>query len=271
MGTNCAPLIADLFLFCYERDFMSNLQKSKRYDLIDMFNDTSRYLDDIFTIDNPEFEKHIPDIYPTELQLNKANTSDTETSFLDLNIKVIGSDVHTSVYDKRDDFGFPIVNFPWLSGDVPRLPSYGVYISQLVRFARCCTSVSDFNSKNLQLTSKLLTQGYRYHKLRKTFGKFFRSYSDLLSKFGEISFQEYVTEGISHPVFYGDLVYKLRRVRHEANFVLSGSKIVKRLRRRKYDPSIIEKTIGLVLGPSTALYRSFLKHCTLTNKAVGTI
>ena len=121
MDTNCAPLIADLFLSCYERDFMSNLHNSKQYDLIDMFNDTSRYLDDIFTIDNPEFEKHIPDIYPTELQLNKENTSDKETSFLDLNMKVIGSDVHTTVYDKRDNFGFPIVNFPWLSGDVPRL------------------------------------------------------------------------------------------------------------------------------------------------------
>ena len=90
---------------------MSNLHKSKQYDLIDMFNDTSRYLDDIFTIDNPEFEEHIPHIYPTELPLNKANTSDKETSVFDLNIKVIGSDVHTSVYDKRDDFGFPIV-FP---------------------------------------------------------------------------------------------------------------------------------------------------------------
>ena len=100
----------------------------------------------IFTIDNPEFEKYIPDLYPAELQLNKANTSDKETSFLDLNIKVIGSDIHTSDYDKRDDFGFPIVNFPWLSGDVPRLPSYGIYISQLVRFARCCTSVLDSHS-----------------------------------------------------------------------------------------------------------------------------
>ena len=248
---------------------MSNLHKSKGYDLIDMFNDTSRYFDDIFTIDNPEFEKHIPDVYPRELQLNKANTSDKETSFLDLNIKVIGNDVHTSVYDKRDAFGFPIVNFSWLSGDVPRFPSYGVNISQLVRFDRCCTSVSDFNSKNLQLTSKLLTQGYKYHKLRKTFDKFFRSYSDLLSKFGEISFQEYVTEGISQPVFYGDLVYKLKRVRCEANFVSSGSKTG--LRCRKYDPLIIERTIGLVLGPSTALYRSFLEHCTLTNKAVETI
>ena len=123
---------------------MSNLHKSKQYDLIDMFNDTSRYLNDIFTIDNPEFEKHIPDIYPTELQLNKAITADKETSFLDFDIKVVGSDVHTSVYDKRDDFGFPIVNFPWFSGNVPRLPSYVVYISQLVRFARCCTIVSDY-------------------------------------------------------------------------------------------------------------------------------
>ena len=163
------------------------------------------------------------------------------------------------------------MNFPWLSGDVPRLPSYGIYISQLVRFARCCTSILDFHSKNLQITSKLLTQGYRYHKLRKTFGKFFRSYSELLSKYGDISFQEYLSKGISHPVFYGDLVYKLRRVKDTPNFILSGSKIVKRLRRRQYDPVIIERTIGHVLGPSTALYEPFLKHCTLTYKAVGTI
>ena len=157
-----------------------------------------------------------------------------------------------------------------MSGDVPRLPSYGIYISQLVRFARCCTSVFDFYSKHLQITSKLLIQGYRYHKLRKTFGKFFRSYSELLSKFGEILFQDYVSQGITHPVFYGDLVYKLRRVKGEANFISSGSKIVKRLRRRQYDPAVIERTKGLVLGPFTALYRSFFKRCTLTNKAVRT-
>ena len=135
----------------------------------------------------------------------------------------------------RISFGFPIVNFPWLNGDVPRPPSYGIYISQLVRFARCCTSVLDFHSKNLQITSKLLTQGYRYHKLRKTFGKFFRSYSELLSKFCDISFHEYVFKGISQPVFYGDLVNKLRRAKDTPNFISSGSKIVKRLRRRQYD------------------------------------
>ena len=124
---------------------MSNLHKSKQYDLIDMFNDTSRYLDDIFTIDNPEFEKHIPDICVSNgTSVKQSNYVRQKTSFLNFDIKVVGSDVHTSVYDKRDDFGFPIVNFPWFSGDVPRLPSYVVYISQLVRFARCCTSVSDY-------------------------------------------------------------------------------------------------------------------------------
>ena len=103
------------------------------------------------------------------------------------------------------------------------------------------------------------------------FGKFFRSYSELLSKFGAISFQEYVSKGITRTVFYGDLVYKLKRIKSEANFISSGSKILKRIRRRQYDPAIIERTIGLVLGPYKALYRSFLKRCTLTNKAVGTI
>ena len=166
---------------------------------------------------------------------------------------------------------FLLLISPWLSGDVPRLPLYGIYIPQLVRSARCCTSVLDSHSKYLQITSNLLTQGYRYHKLRKTFGKFFRSYSELLSKFSDISFQEYVSKGISHLVFYGDLVYKLRRAKDTSNYISSGSQIVKRLRRRQYDPLIIERTIGFVLGPSTALYRHFLKHCTLTKKAVGTI
>ena len=155
----CSTYGRPIFILLREGFYAKPLE-IQRFDLIDKFNDTSRYLDDIFTIDNLEFVEHIPDIYPRELQLNKANISDKETSFLDLNIKVIGSNIHTNVYDKRDDFGFPKVNFPWLSGDVPRLPSYGIYISQLVRFARCWTSVLDFHSKNLQITSKLLTQGY---------------------------------------------------------------------------------------------------------------
>ena len=142
-------------------------------------------------------------------------------------MKVIGSNIHASVYNKRYYFGFPVVNFPWLSGDVSRLPSYGIHILQLVRFAKCSTSVFDSYSQNLQITSKLLWQGYRYHKLRKMFGKFLRSHSELLSKSGAISFQHYVSKEISQLVFYDNLVYKLRRVKDNAKYISSASKIVK--------------------------------------------
>ena len=173
MGTNCAPLVADLFLFCYERDFMLSLSDNNQADIIEAFNSTSRYLDDLLNIDNPYFEQMVGQIYPTELQLNKAKSSDTEAPFLDLNLSITNGIVSSKIYDKRGDFNFEIVNFPFLDGDVPRSPSYGVYISQLIRFARVCSNVVDFNNRNLFLTAKLLKQGYRYHKIRKAFSKFY--------------------------------------------------------------------------------------------------
>ena len=78
MGTNCAPLVADLFLFCYERDFMLSLSKDNKSDVIEAFNSTSWYLDDILNIDNNFFDSMVNRIYPSELQLNKVNVSDTE-------------------------------------------------------------------------------------------------------------------------------------------------------------------------------------------------
>ena len=100
-------------------------------------------------------------IYPSELQLNKANVSDAEASFLDLHLSISDGFVKTKIYDKRDDFDFDIVNFPFLDGDVPRSASYGVYISQLIRFARVSIHVDDFNTRNKVLTAKLLRQEYR--------------------------------------------------------------------------------------------------------------
>ena len=98
-------------------------------------NSTSRYLDDLLNIDNNFFDSMVNRIYPSELQLNKANVSDAEASFLDLHLSISDGFVKTKIYDKRDDFDFDIVNFPFLDGDVPRSASYGVYISQLIRFA----------------------------------------------------------------------------------------------------------------------------------------
>ena len=172
--TNCATLVADLFLFCYERDFMMSLSDDKQIDVIDAFNTTSRYLDDVLNIINVYFDNMASHVYPSELQLNKANTSDAEAAFLDLHLSMLGDIVSTKIDDKGDDFDFEIVNFPFLGSGVPRSASCGVYVSQLIRFARASSYVTDFNTRNKLLTQKLLKQGYRYHNLRKTYSKFYR-------------------------------------------------------------------------------------------------
>ena len=174
MGTNCAPLVADLFLFCYERDFMTSLSDVKQAEIIEAFKSTSRYLDDLLNIDNFYFEGMVNRIYPPELQLNKANTSDTETPFLDLHLSISNGFVSPKIYDKCDDFDFDIINFPFLDGDVPRSTSYVVYNYHLIRFARVSSYVAEFNARNKSLTAELLQQGYRYQKLRKTFSKVYR-------------------------------------------------------------------------------------------------
>ena len=129
---------------------------------------------------------------------------------MDLNLFVFNDIVSTKIYDERDHFDFDIVNFPFLDGDVPRRTSYGVCISHLIRFARASSNVSDFNCRNRVLTAKLLKQGYRYHKPRKPFSKFYRRHSELVEKYN-VSLRKLLHQGISEPEFYGDLVYRIRK------------------------------------------------------------
>ena len=96
----------------------------------------------------------VSQMYPSELQLNKANTSDTKTAFLDFYLSISNDIVSTKIYDKSDDFDFKIVKFPFLDGDVPRSTSYGVYISQLIRFARASSYVTEFNTRNKFINSE---------------------------------------------------------------------------------------------------------------------
>ena len=125
-----------------------SLSDDKQADVIDALNTTYRYLDDIVNINNVYFDNIVGQIYPSEFQLNKANTSDTEAAFLDLHLSISKDIVSTKIYDKRDDFDFGIVNFPFLNGDVPRSTSYGVDISQLILFARASSYDADFNTRN---------------------------------------------------------------------------------------------------------------------------
>ena len=211
MGTNCAPLVADLFLFCNERDFMLSLSEDNQSDVIEAFNSTSRYLDDLLNIDNNFFDSMVNSIYPSELQLNKANVSDTEASFLDLHLSISDGLSRLKLMINEMILIFDIVNFPFLDGDVPRSTSCGVYISQLIRFARVSSLVDDFNTRNKVLTAKLLRQGYRYHKIRKAFSKFYRRHFDIVSKYN-VGLKTLLLEGLSEPEFYGDLVYKFRKI-----------------------------------------------------------
>ena len=136
----------------------------------------------------------------SQCQPNKADISDTEAAFLDLNLSISNDIVSTKIYDKRDDFDFEIVNFSFLDGDVPRSTSYGVYISQLIRFARASSYITDFNTRNKLLTQNLLKQGYRYHKLRKIFSKSYRRYYDLISKF-QVGLKSLLRHGLLEPEF----------------------------------------------------------------------
>ena len=148
-----------------------------------VFNSTFRYLDNLLNIEYTYFYGMVNQIYPSELQLNKANSSDTKAPFLELHLTISDGFVSSKIYDKRDDFDFDIV-------------PYGVYISELIRFARVPSHVADFNSRNKILTAKLLKQGYRYHKLRKTFTKFHRRHYDLVSNFN-VGLKSLLKQGLS--------------------------------------------------------------------------
>ena len=166
MGTDCAPLLANLFLFYYEYTckYMKNLIKDN-LQVAMKFNGTMRYIDDLLTLNNSRFASKIPDIYPPELDLKKTTESPTTVSYLDILITINKGKYVTAVYDKRDSFTFSIVNFPYLSSNIPSKPAYGVYISQLVRIGRICDNFEQFNDRHYKLTCKLIKQGFWYTQL----------------------------------------------------------------------------------------------------------
>ena len=128
-----------------------SLSEEGQSKVIEAFSSTSRYLDNLSNTDNKYFDGLICQIYPLELKLNKANPSETEVMFLNLHLSILDGFISCKIYDKRDDFDFETVHFPYLDGDVPRRTSYGVYISQLIRFARVSSYATDFNTRNKSL------------------------------------------------------------------------------------------------------------------------
>ena len=195
MGTNCAPLLADLFLYSYEAEFMQSLVKSGSKRIAKRFNNTYRYIDDLLSLDNPNISKYLHHIYPDELEIKETTESMDSASYLDLFLQVKRNGLYTKLYDKRDDFSFEIINYPYLSSNIPSAPAYGVYISQLLRYCRACDSYNDFRVRHSSLTLKLVRQGYSESRLAASLKKFYGRYKDAISKY-DISVTQMMRDSI---------------------------------------------------------------------------
>ena len=185
MGTNCAPLLADLFHYSYESEFLDNMIRGGHRKLARSFNLCYRYIDDLIVFNNKKFGDYVKEIYPSQLTVEKANTSDDDlANYLDLTFVIESNNrLYTKLYDKPDDFDFHIVNFPFLLSNIPSSPSYGVYISQLIRYARCYSYYDGFGYRHKLLVDRLLSRGYEVKRLRNSFKKFYGRYPDLIGKY----------------------------------------------------------------------------------------
>ena len=155
----------------------------RKKQLASRFNLTYRYIDDVLSINNREFENYLGQMYPAELEIKDITESTTSASYLDLLLS-FGRDgqLHTSIYDKRDDFNFDITNCLFLSSNIQSAPANGVFISQFIRYDRASSSYECFIQRARRLTSNLLKQGYLVERLKSSFRKFYSRYGDLIQQ-----------------------------------------------------------------------------------------
>ena len=184
MGTSCAPLLADFFLYSYEAEFIQGLVQKGEKKLAQSFNFTFRYIDDVLSLNNNRFSDHLHLIYPSELEIKDTTDTDKSASYLDLFLEMTTDGrLNTKIYDKRDDFNFPIVKFPFLCSNIPAAPAYGVYVSQLIRYSRASSKYVDFVERGILLSQKLLRQGYESIKLRSSLKKFYGRHHELIGHY----------------------------------------------------------------------------------------
>ena len=193
IGLDSGQDIANLLLFSYESEYVEKVSKED-ISLARKFRFCSRYIDDLFVGNFPNFKEHIYKIYPRELEIKSESANTKEVAYLDLKIVSENSNLTFSVYDKRDDFNFDIVNFPFIDSCIPKKSALGVFYSQLIRYARICSNFIDFKVKSKALTEKLKKQGYYVKDLRKLSLRFFKEKHDLLNKYNIRNANDFVSE-----------------------------------------------------------------------------
>ena len=185
MGTSCAPYLANIFLHVYEYDYLQSLVGHGEIDVAKKLAKTFRYQDDCMAVnDDNVFKDHYLLIYPPEMRLENTNVSKAVCTFLDLRISLFRGKFLYRSYDKRDNFNFNICNYPNLNGNIPWKGSYGVYVSQLLRFCDINLYVKDFINNVKAMTYKFLQQGFLKKLLVHTYLKFCNMYYYRWSKFG---------------------------------------------------------------------------------------
>ena len=177
MGTDCAPFLANLFLYSHGYKWIDKQKELNNWHVLKHFRNCSRYIDDLLMINNADkMKKFMTDIYPKELVLVPDDTDGKSCPFLDLQVTITDATISTSIYDKRDAYDFPIVNFPTLTGNIPKKSSYGVFTGEVVRYARACTT--------LLLVSKLRKQAFLPRLLKQTWQRFCDAHILLVQKYG---------------------------------------------------------------------------------------
>ena len=163
---------------------LDKLIKEGKRKLARKFNLSYRYIDDLISFNDKRFKEVISDIYPKELTISETTESTSVASYLDLLFtRDKSNNITAKFYDKRDAFGFHIVNFVFMSSNVPSAPAYGVYASQLIRCTRCRSNYSDFLLRHRALVTRLLSQGYKVNRLSNTFKKFYGRHNDLIGQY----------------------------------------------------------------------------------------
>ena len=185
MGTSCAPHKANIYLHQYEHEYFIKLYEANSVEELAKLEHVYRYQDDLLSLnDSGLLESVLNEIYPPEMVINKTNISARKTNFLDLTISIYRGKFLVKLYDKRNDYNFDVINYPFLDGNIPKGQSYGIFISQLVRLARINSSFNSFIVDCKNLVRKLEGQSFNIAALRKRFEIFVDKYFNIWGKFG---------------------------------------------------------------------------------------
>jgi hypothetical protein len=186
MGTNSGPHVANVYLHVYEYDYVQILINANDKEKLVKLKDVFRFQDDLISLnDNGIFQEIISFIYPPEMVVSNTNISKCKVSYLDLLISIYQGKFRVKLFDKRVAYKFKVISYPFLDGNIPEKQTYGIFISQLVRFCKVNSTIEGFINDIKDLVNKLVMQGFNIAALRKKFDKFYQGYLDLWGKYGE--------------------------------------------------------------------------------------